>query len=295
MRVAVTGASGLIGSALVESLRSDGHDVVRLVRRTARTADEASWDPGAGNVDRAALEGTDAVVHLAGAGLGDHRWSGEYKQVIRSSRVEGTTLLSEALADLDQPPRVLVSASGINYYGDRGDTVVDESIPRGEGFLADVCGQWEAATAAAAQAGIRVACMRSGIVLAQGGALGRMLSIFRLGLGGPLGTGRQWWSWIALPDHIAAVRRLIDDDSISGGANLTSPEPVRNAELTRALGRALHRPAVLPVPAFALRIALGEFADEGLLASVRGVPGRLAESGFSFRYPRVEETLGALL
>ena len=298
MKVVVSGASGLIGTALVTSLRGDGHDVLRLVRRPARAADEAQWDPAQRSLDPAVLAGADAVVHLAGAGVGDKRWSDDYKRTILDSRVDGTTTIASALTACApaERPRVLISASGVGYYGDTRDEVTDESGPMGEGFLADVVRQWEAATAPAADAGVRVVMTRNGLVLAEhGGVLGKMLPIFKLGLGGRLGSGRQWMSWISLPDHIAAMRFLLDHDDVSGPVNLTAPEPVRNRDYTRALGRALHRPTLAVVPPPALRAAFGEFADEGVLVSQRVVPARLEAAGFAFTYADIDAAFAALL
>ena len=297
MKVVVAGASGLIGTALVSSLRGDGHEVVRLVRRPARSTDEAQWDPAGRKLDPAVLAGADAVVHLAGAGVGDKRWSDDYKRTILDSRVDGTTTIATALADCSPPdrPRVLISASGVGYYGDTREEIADESSPMGQGFLADVVRQWEAATAPAADAGVRVVTTRNGLVLAEhGGVLGKMLPVFKLGLGGRLGSGRQWMSWISLPDHIAAMRFLLDHD-VSGPVNLTAPEPVRNRDYTRALGRALHRPALAVVPPVALRAAFGEFADEGVLVSQRVVPARLEAAGFAFTYADIDAAFAAIL
>lgn len=295
MKVAITGSSGLIGRALVRNLRGDGHQVVRLVRREPSGRDEVRWDPH-GGVDGAALEGMDAVVHLAGPGIGDRRWTESYKRRLRDDRVAGTRNLTEALAGLDAKPRVLISASGMNYYGDTGDRETVESDPHGAGFLADLARDWEAAAAPAAAAGIRVVHPRSCHVLAaDGGLLGRLIPLFKLGLGGKLGNGRQWMSWISRDDHIAALRFLIDRDEISGPVNLGAPKPVTNAEFTKTLGRALHRPTVFSVPPVALRIALDGLADEGALIDLRILPGRLTEAGFSFRHPDLDTALRALL
>jgi uncharacterized protein (TIGR01777 family) len=295
MRVVVTGASGLIGSTLVANLRATGHDVVRLVRRAPRSRDERRWDPDGQAVDPGALDGADAVVHLAGAGIGDRRWSDDYKRLVRDSRVDGTTAIARAVAAADRPP-VLLSGSAVGWYGDTGEEVTDETGSPGRGFLADVVRQWEAATRPAVDAGARVVLLRSGVVLSeQGGALRKVLPLFRLGLGGRLGSGRQWMSWIALPDHIAAMRFLLDRDDLSGPVNLTAPEPVRNRDYTKAIGRAVHRPALAIAPAPALRAALGGFADEGVLVSQRIVPSRLEQAGFTFAYDDVDAALSALL
>ncbi|MEU5989553.1 TIGR01777 family oxidoreductase [Spirillospora sp. NPDC047418] len=295
MRVTVTGSSGLIGSALVQSLREDGHDVVRLVRREPARDDEARWSPADGCVDKDSLEGADAVVHLAGAGVGDRPWTKAYKRRIRDSRVVGTRTLAEAIATAHPRPRVLVCGSAIGYYGDTGGREVDEEAPMGRGFLAALVRDWEAAAGPAREAGIRVVHPRTGVVLTrEGGMLGRTLPLFRLGLGGPLGDGRQWTSWISLADQVAALRHLIDHE-IDGPVNLTAPNPVTNEAYTRALGRALHRPARLAVPRFALRAALRGFADEGPLVSQRVLPRRLADAGFRFAHEHVEEAIAAVL
>ncbi|MEU7032492.1 TIGR01777 family oxidoreductase [Streptomyces sp. NPDC046237] len=292
-RIAVTGASGLIGTALVRSLRADGHHVSRLVRRPARTADEIEWDPARLYVDAAGLVGVDAVVHLAGAGVGERRWSDAYKKEIRDSRVLGTRAIAEALASLADPPKVLVCGTALGYYGDTGSRAVDESAPAGEGFLPSVCVEWEAAAAPAEEAGIRVAYARTGLVVAaEGGAWGRLFPVFRAGVGGRIGDGRQYWSFISLHDEVAALRHLIDTDSLAGPVNLTAPEPVTNREVTAAMGRVLRRPTLLTVPAPALRLALGEFAVD-VLGSQRVLPGRLLESGFDFAFPTIDESIRA--
>ncbi|MFF2411082.1 TIGR01777 family oxidoreductase [Streptomyces sp. NPDC058092] len=294
-RIAVTGASGLIGAALVRSLRADGHEVVRLVRRPARAGDEVEWNPRRRYVDVAGLVGCDAVVHLAGAGVGDHRWTPAYKREIRDSRVLGTTAIAEAVASLDAPPKVLLSGSAIGYYGDTGDRAVDESAPAGEGFLPSVCVAWEAATAAAQEAGVRTVHARTGLVVArEGGAWGRLFPLFRAGLGGRLGNGRQYWSFIALHDEVAALRHILATESLSGPVNLTGPDPVTNGEVTAAMGRVLHRPTLLTAPAPALRIALGDFAED-VLGSQRVLPGRLLDSGFVFAFPGIDAAIRAAL
>jgi uncharacterized protein (TIGR01777 family) len=296
VKVVVTGASGLIGTALVSSLRRDGHDVVRLVRHAATAPDEANWDPAHRLLDPSLLAGADAVVHLAGAGVGDKRWSAAYKQTILASRVDGTSTLAAALASLDSPPGVLVSASAVGYYGERGDEILDDSSSNGSGFLADVVRQWEACTSPASNAGVRVVHIRSGLVLAaDGGVLGTTLPLFKVGLGGRLGSGRQWMPWIALPDEVAAIRFLIDTASMSGAVNLSAPAPVRNSEYTHLVGQAVHRPTLAPVPRFALRAALAGFADEGALVSQRAVPRRLLDAGFEFSYPDLSLALRALI
>ncbi|PWS48689.1 TIGR01777 family protein [Streptomyces sp. ZEA17I] len=294
-RIAVTGSSGLIGAALVRSLRADGHEVVRLVRRPARSGDEVAWDPKRGHVDVAGLVGCDAVVHLAGAGVGDRRWTDAYKQEIRDSRVLGTSAIAEAVASLDAPPKVLLSGSAIGFYGDTGDRPVDESAPPGDGFLPSVCEEWEAATAAAEERGVRTVHARTGLVVArEGGAWGRLFPLFKAGLGGRMGDGRQYWSFIALHDHVAALRHILDTESLTGPVNLTGPDPVTNAEVTAAMGRVLHRPTLFTAPAPALRIALGEFAGD-VLGSQRVIPGQLLDSGFSFAFPGIDAAIRAAL
>jgi len=296
VKIAVTGASGFLGSALVPALRGDGHGVVRLVRRAAESADEARWDPATRQVDDAALHAVDAVIHLAGVNVGGRRWSSAYRQEILASRVDGTTTISEAVSRLDPRPAVLLSASAVGFYGDTGDRPVDERAGRGDGFLADVVSQWEAATAPAVAAGVRVAHLRSGIVLGKGGgALKPTLPLFRLGLGGRLGSGRQYVSWISLPDEIAAIRFLLDAQDISGPVNLTAPGTVTNASYTEAIGRAVHRPTLARVPAVPLRLALGGFADEALLAGQRVRPRVLTEAGFDFAHPDLDTALRAVL
>ncbi|WP_299530853.1 TIGR01777 family oxidoreductase [uncultured Streptomyces sp.] len=294
-RIAVTGSTGLIGTALVRSLRADGHEVRPMVRRPARTVHEIEWDPHRGYVDVSRLAGCDAVVHLAGAGVGDHRWTAAYKKEIRDSRVLGTAAVAEAVASLDTPPRVLVSGSAIGFYGDTGDRAVDEDAPPGDGFLPSVCEEWEAATAAAEEAGVRTVHARTGLVVASGGgAWGRLFPLFKAGLGGRLGDGLQYWSFIALHDHVAALRHLLDTEECTGPVNLTAPEPVTNAVVTAAMGRVLHRPTVFTAPAPALRLALGEFASD-VLGSQRVVPRRLLDSGFSFAFPGIEDAIRAAL
>lgn len=297
MKVVVTGASGLIGSALVQSLRADNVDIVRLVRRQARSADERQWDPARRGLDAAHLADADAVVHLAGAGIGDKRWSDDYKRTVVRSRVDGTMTIATTIATLPESsrPKVLVSASAVGFYGETGEEAADESSPSGQGFLADVVRQWEAAAQPAVDAGVRVVHPRSGIVLsADGGALGKVLPIFKLGLGGRLGSGKQWMSWVALADEIAALRFLLTTD-IAGAVNVTAPEPVRNRDYTKAIAHALGRPAFAWVPPPALRAALGDFADEGVLVSQRVVPARLEEAGFVFTYADIDAALAALI
>ncbi|MEW2284295.1 TIGR01777 family oxidoreductase [Streptomyces sp. NPDC047841] len=292
-RIAVAGASGLIGSALVRSLTADGHEVVRLVRREPRGADEVRWDPGRGHVDAAGLTGCDAVVNLAGAGVGDRRWTPEYKRLLRDSRVLGTAALARAAASLPRPPRVFVNGSAIGFYGDTGDRAVDEDAPPGDGFLSALCVEWEQAAAPVTEAGVRTVFLRTGLVVSRGGgAWGRLFPLFKAGLGGRLGDGRQYWSYIALHDEVAAIRHLVDGDGLSGPFNLTAPQPLTNAEITEAMARVLRRPAVFAVPAPVLRAALGEMAAD-VLGSQRVVPRRLLESGFRFAFPGIDEAIRA--
>ncbi|WP_369374336.1 TIGR01777 family oxidoreductase [Promicromonospora sp. Populi] len=293
MDVVVAGSHGLIGTALVADLLARGDSVRRLVRRGAKpSADDAGgagggvrqvpWDPRTGELDPAALEGADAVVNLAGAGIGDHRWTPAYKQTLLGSRTTTTSLLARTIARLDTPP-VLVNASAIGAYGNRGDEVLTEASERGDDFLAGLVKAWEGATAPAAEAGARVVWLRNGLVLApSGGALGKLLPLIRLGVGGPLGNGNQWWSWISLPDEVAAIRHVIGAD-VRGPVNSVAPEPATNRALTRALAQALHRPAAVSVPRFALQIALGQFAGD-LVASQRVVPGVLSRTGFTWTH-----------
>ncbi|MFJ4683223.1 TIGR01777 family oxidoreductase [Streptomyces sp. NPDC088789] len=292
-RIVVAGASGLIGGALTGSLTADGHEVIRLVRREPRGADEVRWDPEAGRVDAAALAGCDAVVNLAGAGIGDRRWTPAYKEVLWRSRVGGTSALAEAIAGMDEPPRVFVNGSAMGVYGTTGDRAVDESAPAGSGFLPELAVAWEGAAQPAIAAGVRTVFPRTGLVVSRrGGAWARLFPLFAAGLGGRLGDGRQYWSFIALHDEVAAIRHLMDREDLSGPFNLTAPEPLTNREITAAMGRVLHRPTVLPVPAPVLRAVLGEMAAD-VLDSQRVVPRRLLESGFTFAFPGIEDAIRA--
>lgn len=295
MLVAITGSSGLIGSALATALVEEGHQVRKLVRHEPRQPDEVRWDPE--SVDPRTVDGADAVVHLAGVGIADKRWSAEQKAAILDSRVHGTSSIAGAIAAADTTPAVLLSGSATGWYGDTGDREVTENDPSGRGFLAEVVRKWESATPAAESVGTRVCHLRTGIVLSSaGGTLGRIKPLFQAGIGGRLGSGRQWFSWIALVDHLAAIRFLLTADAVSGPVNLVAPQPVTNADFTRALGRALHRPAVLPVPAAALRLVLGrELADEAVLASQRVLPAVLTEAGFRFAHPDIDAGLAAAL
>ena len=291
MNIAVTGSSGLIGTALAAALRGEGHGVVPVVRRAARPG-EIGWDPERGTIDAEGLDGLDAVINLAGAGIADKRWTAERKALLLSSREAGTSLLARTLAGLAHPPRVLLSGSAIGIYGDRGAEVLTESSAPGEGFLPELCRAWETATRPAEEAGIRVAHLRTGLVLApDGGMMDRLVPLFRFALGGRLGRGRQYWPWVALDDEVGAIRWLLDHD-VRGPVNLTGPRPVTNAAFTRALGRAVHRPAVLPVPPFAPALLLGpELARELLFASARVVTAALEAGGYAFRHPDLASAL----
>ncbi|WP_330182202.1 TIGR01777 family oxidoreductase [Nocardia sp. NBC_01503] len=291
MKVVVAGSSGLIGTALVAALRRDGHEVTRLVRRPTRARDEFRWDPTRADLDDRALRDADAVVNLCGAGIGSRRWNGSYKQELRDSRIVPTDVLASAAAAEGVP--TLVNASGVHYYGgDRGDRVMTESSPAGTGFLAGLCRDWEAATKPAADAGVRTILLRSAVVLAkQGGMLGMLYPLYYLGLGGRLGSGRQYTPWISLADEIGAIVFALTHETLSGPVNMVGPAPVTNAEFTRAIGRALHRPTPLMVPAFVLRATVGEFADEGILHGPRAIPTALEEAGYPFRH----HTIGAAL
>lgn len=292
LTVAISGASGLIGSALTAFLSAGGHTVRRLVRRTVKGADEIYWSPRDGVLDPADLAGVDAVVHLAGAGIADARWSDERRRILWDSRVDGTTLLAKTLAAMDDPPKVLLSTSAVGFYGDTGDRRVDETSARGDGFLAELCEAWESAADPARDAGIRVVHPRFGVVLsARGGALAKMLPAFRMGGGGRLGSGRQAMPWVALDDLLGALLTLLYDTQYEGPVNITAPEIVDNATFTRTLGRVLRRPTIVPVPAVALRTLFGEMADEALLAGQWAEPRRLLDGGFAFTYPDLESAL----
>ena len=289
-RIAVTGASGLIGTALVGYLKSQGHTVQRLVRRAAVSSEEITWDPIAGTVDMEALAGVDAVIHLAGAGVSDKRWTKKYKSEILNSRLLGTTTIAKAVAIIK--PQVFISASAIGWYGESGNRAVVESDRVGDDFLAAVCREWESAADLAGD--VRTVKLRTGLVLdPTGGALGKMLPLFRFGLGGKLSNGKQWWSWITLHDQIRAIAFLLEN-KVSGPVNLTSPNPVTNSEFTAGLARALHRPALFPVPGFALKIVLGGFSAE-VLGSKKVMPQALTEAGFTFDYPHISSALEKLV
>lgn len=296
-KIAVTGASGLVGSALVPALRRNGFEVVVLVRRAPVGDDEIHWNPAAGTIDRGALSGVNGVVHLAGDNVASGRWTAAKKARIRSSRVEGTSLLAGALADLSPKPAVLISASAIGFYGNRGNEVLDESATQGAGFLASVCGEWEAAAAPAREAGIRVVHPRIGVVLAkEGGALAKMKLPFSLGLGGRIGDGSQYMSWITLDDLVSSLVFMLEREDLEGPVNAVSPSPVTNAELTATLARVLKRPAILPVPKLALRLgAGGEMADEMLIGGTRVAPTALHTHGFRWAHPSLEPALRSVL
>ncbi len=296
MRILISGASGFVGTALAQHLEGAGHTVARLVRRVPASPHEIRWDPARGSLDPAALEGFEGVVHLSGEGIAEERWTPARKQRLWSSRIESTRLLSETIARLDRRPRVLVSMSAVGYYGDRGDEELTEASSEGRGFLTRLARAWEQAAEPAQRGGVRVVHPRMGIVLgANGGALAKMLTPFRFGVGGPIGNGRAWWSWIALDDAVAAVEFVLRNDMLGGAVNFTGPHPVRNAEFARALGAALGRPAFFPVPALALRAMFGEMANEALLASARVLPARLLAAGYTFRHPHLESALGAAM
>ncbi|MBP2451469.1 TIGR01777 family oxidoreductase [Mycolicibacterium lutetiense] len=288
--IAIAGSSGLIGSALVSTLRAADHRVLRIVRRAPSNGDELFWNPDTGEFDASALHGVDAVVNLCGVGVGEKRWSGAFKQSLRDSRIEPTEVLAGAVADAGVP--VLINASAVGYYGDTRDRVTDESAPEGSGFLAGLCADWEAATAPAVAAGSRVVLLRTGLVMSPaGGMVNRLKPLFSLGLGARLGNGRQYIPWISLEDEVRAVLFAMATDGLSGPVNLTGPAPVTNAEFTAALGRALNRPTPVMVPGFALRTLLGEIADEGLLVGQRAIPAALERAGFNFHHNTVGEAL----
>jgi len=297
MKVLVTGSTGFVGLALLRDLAGEEHIVARLVRPSSKAEGEGvRWDPEAGTVDIDGLERLDAVVHLAGENIAEGRWTAEKKARIRDSRIKGTRLLCESLHRLQRPPKTLVAASAVGYYGDRGNEVLREDSPTGSGFLAQVCREWEEATGPAARKGIRVVNLRIGMVLsASGGALAKMLPAFRAGAGGRIGSGRQYVSWIALPDLVGAIRHALETESLEGPVNAVAPEPVTNREFTDTLARVLSRPAIVPLPALAARLAFGEMADELILASARVTPAKLLSSGYRFLYPGLEGTLRHLL
>ncbi|HEY6332258.1 MAG TPA: TIGR01777 family oxidoreductase [Blastocatellia bacterium] len=296
MKVLVSGSSGLVGSALCKTLNANEEKVVHLVRSGPNGADQILWNPEKGSIDSAAIEGMDGVVHLAGESLASGRWTHAKKSAILNSRVNGTWLLASALGDAKNPPEVFVSVSAVGFYGDTGDQVVTEQTPEGKGFLADVCNQWESAAEPAARAGIRVVKLRIGIVLSgAGGALAKMLLPFKMGVGGKIGSGRQYMSWIEIDDLVSVIRFALRSESESGAlegpVNAASPNPVTNTEFTKTLGKVLSRPTLFPVPGFALRAMFGEMADAALLSGTRAVPEKLESAGFKFTYPELESAL----
>jgi uncharacterized protein len=292
MNILITGASGLIGSELASFLIKQKHHVIRLVRKPQAAADEVRWDPAAGVLDAEPLEGLDAVVHLAGENISGGRWTAEKKRRIRESRIQGTRFLSQSLSRLFDPPKVLVSVSAVGYYGDHGEEILDEESNKGSGFLAEVCSEWEHATAQAVIRGIRVVTPRLGMVLsATGGALAQMLPVFRLGIGGRIGNGSQYLSWITLEDVAGILDHAIRNESLHGPVNAVTPNPVTNREFASTLGRVLSKPAIFALPAFAARLAFGKMADEVLLASARVLPMQLKQTGYEFRYPELEGAL----
>lgn len=292
MRIAITGSTGLVGERLVPFLRASGHEILRLVRSTPSATDEIHWNPATGKIDAARLEGLDAVVHLAGVSINSGLWTEKRKRGILESRVQGTDLLARTLAGLQSPPPVLATASGVNFYGDRGDHESTETTPQGEGFLADVVRQWEAAADPAREGGIRVVHLRFGVVLAGEGGMLPLISLpFRFGAGGAIGSGSQWMSWIALDDLIGVIHEAIVNDALTGPVNATAPEAVTNAQFTETLGRVLNRPTFMRVPGFAARAVGGQLAEELILISQRVVPARLQEIGFRFAFPTLEPAL----
>jgi uncharacterized protein (TIGR01777 family) len=292
MKILITGSTGLIGSELCSFLTANNHQVLRLVRRTPAGSDEIGWEPSSGKLDTGALEGIDAVIHLAGENIAGGRWTAERKRRIRESRINGTRLLAQALGRLSNPPRSLISVSAVGYYGNRGEEVLVEENGPGTGFLSDLCREWEKATEPASAKGIRVVIPRLGIVLSsKGGALAQMLPVFRLGIGGRIGSGRQYISWIAMDDLLGIFNHAIHCESLRGPVNVVSPNPVTNLEFSKTLGRILSRPVLFAMPSFAARAVFGEMADQALLASARVSPAHLKDSGYPFRFPELEAAL----
>src|SRR6266850_1577635 len=293
MKILISGSHGLVGSALIKSLEQDGgHEIFRLVRHYPESSSEIEWSPDRYSIALARIEGFDAVVHLAGESIAEGRWTDEKKRRIRDSRVKGTRLLGDALANLSSPPKTMISASAIGYYGNRGDEVLTEASAAGKDFLSDVCVEWEKATALATEKGIRVVNTRFGIILdANGGALAKMLPPFRMGIGGRIGSGKQWMSWIALDDVVGGIKFALTNETLSGPVNFAAPNPVTNAEFTKTLGRALSRPTIFPIPAFGVRLVFGEMADALLLSSQRVAPANLIKAGYQFQYLGLREAL----
>ena len=297
MNILISGSTGMIGSALIEVLKTQNHRVTRLVRSPMQSSEPTvQWNPAAGKLNAKDVEGFDAVVHLAGESIAASRWTEAQKAKIRDSRVQGTMLLSETLAKLSKPPKVLVCASAIGYYGNRGDTILREDSGAGTGFLADICQEWESAADPAKQKGIRVVHLRTGIVMSpKGGALAKMLLPFKTGVGGIVGDGKQYWSWVSLDDVVGAIRHALMTETLHGAVNAVAPRAVTNQEFTKTLGKVLSRPTIFPLPAFAARLALGEMADDLLLSSARLEPARLLASGYKFHHPELEGALRDLL
>jgi uncharacterized protein (TIGR01777 family) len=296
MKVLISGSHGLVGSTLIKSLESDGQEVVRLVRHPPTGAPEIEWSPERYSIALARLEGFDAVIHLAGESIAEGRWNEEKKRRIRESRVKGTRLLSDSLANIKHPPKSFLCASAIGYYGNRGDEILTESSPPGDDFLAEVCVEWEKASEEAVQKGIRTVNLRFGIILdSKGGALAKMLPPFRMGVGGKIGAGRQWMSWIALDDVVGAIKRALTNETLSGPVNFVAPNPVTNREFTKTLGKVLSRPTLFSIPAFGARLAFGEMADALLLSSQRVEPERLKKAGYQFRYSELKGALRHVL
>jgi uncharacterized protein (TIGR01777 family) len=292
MQILITGGTGLIGRELTAELTRQGHEVFRLTRGQPKEPNDISWNPATGEIPRARLEGLDAVVHLAGENIAGARWTAAAKDRLRSSRIQGTKLLCDALCALQQPPKTLICASAIGYYGDRGTEHLTEDVPAGRGFLAELCRDWEAAAEPARQKGIRVVHLRIGVVLTpKGGALAQMLTPFKLGLGGVVGSGKQYWSWVAIDDVIGAITHALNHAELAGPVNAVAPNAATNYDFTKTLGRVLHRPTIFPLPAFVARIVLGEMADELLLSSARVVPQRLQQTGYQFRCPTLDRAL----
>ena len=296
MRIVISGASGLVGSVLVPSLEAAGHEVVRLVRKlTGSLPNEALWNPATGELDTAVIDGADAVINLNGRSIAEGRWNSFVKEELRSSRLDSTRTLVDAIGSAENPPGLLISASAVGYYGDRGDEILDESSSIGTGFLAELSRDWEAAALTAKSAKTRVALLRLGVVVARGGALGRMLTPFKLGLGGPIGSGRQFWPWIGIEDVCGVIDFILGNEEIEGPVNAVAAQEIRCSEFARTLGRVLSRPAVMPMPAFAARLALGEMADSLLLASQRVRPRVLENSGYTFRSPSLDGAIRTAL
>jgi uncharacterized protein len=294
-KVLLSGSSGMLGSAIGGALGRKGVPLLKLVRNQPRNSGEVRWNPAAGQIDAGGLTGVTAAIHLSGANVAARRWTDSYKREMAESRVKTTRLLAETLAGLSKPPRVLITASAVGIYGDRGDEVLDENSPPGQGYFPEICAAWEAAARPAEEAGIRVVHLRFGIVIGKNGAIAHLAPLFRLALGGRLGSGRQWMSWVSEADVVSAALFALNEANLAGPVNVVAPEPVTNADFTRELGRAVHRPTLLPAPAFALRLAFGEMADEALLASARVVPNRLKQAGFVFTHPTLADAFAVAL